>query len=174
MATLGKAARKVNAVDVSRPEALDAAIELMHFGYRAMIAGPDRLLRRRALTRVHHRVLHFVARAPGTSVNALLRTLGVSKQALHAPLRTLTARGLVVHARSPRDARVKALSLTPAGRRLEASLSRLQRTQFAGVFAHVGARDEAGWRRVMTVLAARELAAARHTLPGTARRSRGT
>ena len=73
----------------SRQDELNAAIELLHFSYRTMIGEPDRLLARRRLGRMHHRVLYFVARSPGASVGELTRTLGVSKQALNAPLRRL-------------------------------------------------------------------------------------
>ena len=48
--------------------AAGTAIELMHFAYRAMIAKPDQVLAARGFTRVHHRVLYFVARSPETSV----------------------------------------------------------------------------------------------------------
>ena len=48
--------------DASRQAALDAAIELMYFAYRAMVAKPDRLLAGRGLGRAHHRILYFVAR----------------------------------------------------------------------------------------------------------------
>jgi DNA-binding MarR family transcriptional regulator len=149
---------KGKAIDLNRADALRTAVELVHFGYRAMIARPDRVLARRGLTRVHHRVLYFVGRTPGASVNTLLRTLGVSKQALNAPLRTLYAQGLIACARDRRDARVKCLALTPAGRRLEARLSALQQAHFAAAFAAAGAEAEAGWRVAMHALAAPELA----------------
>ena len=147
----------VKSVDPKRAEALRAAVELLHFAYRAMTAGPDQVLARRGLTRVHHRILYFVARMPGASVNAILRTLGVSKQALNAPLRTLYRQGLVGHERDPQDARVKHLQLTAAGRRLEARLSALQHAHFSAAFESAGAEAEAGWRVAMHALAAPEL-----------------
>jgi DNA-binding MarR family transcriptional regulator len=143
--------------DASREAALNAAIELMHFGYRSMVAKPDRVLAARGLSRMHHRILYFVARLPRPAVNELLRTLQVSKQALNGPLRDLYAQQLIGFERGAEDARVKHLSLTPAGKRLEGRLSALQRQQFAAVFAAAGPEAEAGWRAAMGALAAPEL-----------------
>ena len=152
--------------DSQRRLALDAAIELTHFAYRAMTARPDALLATRGLSRVHHRILHFVVRLPKPSVSELLRTLGVSKQALNGPLRDLYAQKLITFERAPDDARVKHLSLTPEGRKLEARLSAQQRAQFAAVFEAEGATAEAAWRSVMQRLAAPEIKAAEYVLPG--------
>jgi len=65
------------------------AIEQFFFAYRGFTSNPDRILEQRGLGRVHHRVLYFVGRNKGITVSALLGILGVSKQALHAPLRQL-------------------------------------------------------------------------------------
>jgi DNA-binding MarR family transcriptional regulator len=143
---------------------LDAAIELMYFGYRAMVAKPDRLLAARGLSRVHHRILWFVARLPRPSVSQLLRVLQVSKQAAAAPLRDLYAQGLLTFERGA-DARVKRLALTPAGRRLEGRLSALQRRQFAHALASAGGYRARGFRAVLTALAADELARSGRDLP---------
>lgn len=147
--------------DAKRRAALDAAVELTHFAYRAMTARPDALLAARGLSRVHHRILHFVVRLPKPSVSDLLRTLGVSKQALSGPLRDLYAQKLITYERAPDDARVKHLSLTPEGRKLEGRLAALQRAQFAAVFEAEGAGAEAAWRAIMRRLGAHELAQAR-------------
>ena len=147
--------------DAQRRLALDAAVELTHFAYRAMTARPDALLAARGLSRVHHRVLHFVVRLPSPSVGDVLRTLGVSKQALSGPLRDLYAQKLITYSRGADDARVKHLSLTPAGRKLEGRLAALQRAQFAAVFDTEGAAAEAAWRAIMRRLGAREIAQAR-------------
>ena len=143
-----------------RQEQLNRAIELLHFAFRTMIAGPDRLLARRGLGRMHHRILYFVARSPGASVGELTRTLGVSKQALNAPLRQLMDESLVAWARSADDQRVKRLSLTAGGRRLERRLSTLQRALFEHAFAAVGPDVEHAWRRTMQAFGEREMRAA--------------
>lgn len=151
-------------LDLNRRRELDAAVELTHFAFRAMTARPDALLASRGLSRVHHRILHFVLRLPLPSVTALLRTLGVSKQALNGPLRDLYAQKLITYTRSPDDARVKHLSLTPEGRKLEGRLSALQRAQFQAIFEAEGAAAEAAWKAVMRRLAAAELTAAHFDL----------
>jgi len=141
----------------SRRASLDAAIELMYFAYRGMVAKPDRVLAARKLGRAHHRVLFFVARLERPTVGELLRTLAVSKQSMSAPLRDLKAQDLIAWERDAGDARVKRLSLTLAGRALEAKLSTLQRRQFRATFAAAGALDEAAWRAVMARLAEAEM-----------------
>ena len=78
-------------VDQTRQDELRHAIELLFFGYRAFTDRPDRILERRGLGRVHHRILYFVGRNPQVSVKGLLEILAVSKQALSAPLRRLQA-----------------------------------------------------------------------------------
>jgi DNA-binding MarR family transcriptional regulator len=139
-------------VDQTRQDELRRAIELLFFGYRAFTDRPDRILERRGLGRVHHRILYFVGRNPEVSVKGLLEILAVSKQALSAPLRQLTEMKLVavVHAE---DRRIKRLSLTPGGRRLEAELTGTQMRHLSDAFDKADAADEAGWTRVMARLA---------------------
>ena len=50
------------------------AIQAFYFSYRAFTAKPDEILARRGLSRVHHRILFFVARQPQLSVKELLAT----------------------------------------------------------------------------------------------------
>ena len=137
----------------ARNHALQEAIELFHFAFRAFTARPDEILAERGLARVHHRILYFVARRPGQRVSELLVTLGVSKQALHGPLRQLVEAGLIAVAAARDDRRGRCLSLTEEGRLLESKLSATQREILARVFRSQGAEAEAGWRAVMAKLA---------------------
>lgn len=132
---------------------LNQALEALHFAFRAVVARPDQLLARRGLSRVHHRVLYFVGRNPGLSVNQLLALLQVSKQSLNAPLRQLVQARLLTAGADAEDRRVRRLRLTARGAALEARLSGDQRQRFARVFAQVGARKAAAWREVMQRLA---------------------
>lgn len=132
-----------------REAALRLAIEQFYFGYRAFTVQPDRILAERGLGRVHHRILYFVGRNPRISVNALLSMLGVSKQALNAPLRQLVAMQLVTIDTAGHDKRVRELSLTPDGAALETQLTGTQMQQLQTVFEQAGADAEAGWHRVM-------------------------
>ncbi len=137
----------------SREDALRLAIEQFYFGYRAFTAPPDRILDQRGLGRVHHRILYFVGRNPQISVNTLLTLLSVSKQALNAPLRQLIEMKLVAMDTAEHDRRVRQLSLTASGSKLEAQLTGTQMKQLQTVFEQVGADAETGWHQVMCCLA---------------------
>jgi DNA-binding MarR family transcriptional regulator len=136
-----------------RQAELCESIELLFFGYRAFTARPDLILARRGLGRVHHRILYFVGREPGMSVNRLLATLAVSKQALNAPLRRLLESKLVSAQSAAHDRRIKELRLTAEGTRLEQQLTGTQMKQLSEVFAAAGGEAEIAWREVMRVLA---------------------
>jgi DNA-binding MarR family transcriptional regulator len=140
-------------VTLPREDTLRLAIEQFYFGYRAFTTPPDRILDQRGLGRVHHRILYFVGRNPQISVNTLLGLLSVSKQALNAPLRQLIEMRLIAMDTAEHDRRVRQLSLTPSGSKLEAQLTGSQMKQLQAVFDQVGANSEAGWHRVMCLLA---------------------
>ena len=131
---------------------LDEALELMHFGFRGIVAEPDRELARRGLGRVHHRILYFVRRNDGIAIGELVRVLGVTKQALHRPLGELVSRGLVARESDTKNRRVVHLRLSRAGAELERMLSGAQRDHFERVFRRVGERSERGWCEVMRAL----------------------
>ncbi len=138
-----------------REAELRDAIELLYFAYRSFTAEPDRMLAERGLGRAHHRILYFVGRNPDIAVNELLAVLAVSKQALHAPLRTLLE-GKWVSARSDaQDRRFKRLRLTEAGKRLEARLTGAQMRHLGAVFAAAGDRAETAWKAVMRAMSER-------------------
>lgn len=131
---------------------LREGIEHLYFAYRAFTELPDKILSKRGLGRVHHRILYFVGRNPGTTVNALLATLQVSKQALHAPLRQLLAMQLIAMETAAHDGRVRHLVLTRTGARLEAQLSGTQIAQLRHAFERAGPEAQDGWSRVMAAL----------------------
>ncbi|TCS11968.1 MarR family transcriptional regulator [Caulobacter sp. BK020] len=131
---------------------LHAAIEQFYFAYRGFTDRPDRILERRGLGRVHHRILYFIGRRPDVSVRGLLDLLAVSKQALNAPLRQLIEMGLVRAVASTQDRRVKRLALTPAGRKLEAELTEAQTRHLRAAFDRAGKEAQRGWRAVMEEL----------------------
>lgn len=137
----------------ARQNELDDALQLLHFGFRAVIANPDRVLASHGLSRVHHRILFFVRRNPSGSVTQLLEILDVSKQALNAPLRTLVEKKYIAVVPSETDRRVKQLTLTGKGEALERALSGDQRQRFAAAFRKSGEAKEAAWREIMRYLA---------------------
>ena len=139
-------------VDLKRQAELRNAIEGMFFSYRAFTERPDRILERRGLGRVHHRVLYFVGSRPGISIKGLLDLLKVSKQALNAPLRQLLEMNLVAAVAAEADRRVKNLRLTQEGLRLEAELTGAQMRHLETALAQASPGAEAGWREVMAAL----------------------
>jgi DNA-binding MarR family transcriptional regulator len=98
---------------------LDAALELMYYGWRGMTLLADEYLATLGLSRPHHRILYVVARQPDISIGALIEVLGISKQALNRPLGLLLERDLLTSRRSAEQHRSKLLRLTDAGKRIE-------------------------------------------------------
>lgn len=135
-----------------REQQLNQALEAMHFGFRRMIDRPDKLLAELGLSRVHHRILYFIGRNPNCSVNELLEIMQVSKQYLNRPLRKMINEAYVRQKTSAEDRRVKRLSLSEKGKKLEFCLSDIQRRKFAEIFGQSGPEAEAHWREVMMLL----------------------
>ncbi len=140
-------------IDSDREQELREVIELFFFSYRAFTRGPDEILAKRGLGRVHHRILYFVGRQPNLSVNDLLQVLQISKQALNTPLRQLLSMELVRNEQSKTDRRVRELRLTPAGIRLEARLTGTQLLQLEDVLKDQGKKSEKSWKQIMRQLA---------------------
>jgi len=113
-------------------EQLRQGIEAMFFAYRGFTADPDRILGDMSFGGAHHRAIHFINRAPGTTVNNLLNILGVTKQSLNRVLRTLIAEGMVESHVGKADKRERHLYLTEKGRALEGVLSDAQRARMRG------------------------------------------
>lgn len=133
-------------------EQLRKGIEAMFFAYRGFTADPDRILAEKSYGRAHHRALHFIQRSPGTTVNNLLSTLGVTKQSLNRVLRTLIDDGLVLNAVGTKDKRERHLSLTDAGRELEQALSNAQRDRMRTAYRQVGAEAVYGFCTVLEAM----------------------
>lgn len=133
-------------------EQLRQGIEAMFFAYRGFTADPDRILAEMAYGRAHHRAIHFINRAPGTTVNNLLAILGVTKQSLNRVLRTLIADGLVESRVGTVDKRERHLFLTEAGEALEAKLSDAQRARMRAAYKDAGPEAVAGFRKVLEAM----------------------
>jgi len=133
-------------------EQLRKGIEAMFFAYRGFTADPDRILAEHGYGRAHHRALHFINRTPGTTVNALLATLGVTKQSLNRVLRTLIADGLVESRVGRRDKRERHLHLTVKGAELERALSEAQRGRMRAAYRAAGPAAVAGFRQVLEAM----------------------
>ena len=135
-----------------REQELNLALESMHFGFRAMTYKPDQRLAELGLARIHHRLLYFLARHPGCSVNELLQIMRISKQYLHQPLKKMIADGYVNQRPDTEDRRIKRIQLTAKGNKLEYELTEAQRQRFAEIFKRSGPTAEKHWRQVMDLL----------------------
>ncbi|MCL4130959.1 UNVERIFIED_CONTAM: hypothetical protein GTU68_013559 [Idotea baltica] len=124
----------------------------MFFAYRGFTADPDRILGEMAYGRAHHRAVHFINRAPGTTVNNLLAILGVTKQSLNRVLRTLISDGLVESRVGTSDKRERHLFLTETGLQLEQQLSDAQRARMRSAFRDAGPEAVAGFKQVLEAM----------------------
>ena len=131
----------------------DEPLALLHFAFRAVVAEPDAQLAQLRLTRVHHRILFFIARSPELRVVDLVRTLGITKQALYAPLQQLLRKKLVQSRTDPSNLRERHLCLSPLGKALEKRLSGQQRRTFQAAFRKAGPLATQGWQAIMRELA---------------------
>lgn len=133
-------------------EQLRKGSEAMFFAYRGFTADPDRILSDKGYGRAHHRAIHFINRAPGTTVNNLLGILGVTKQSLNRVLRALIEDGLVESKPGTTDRRERHLTLTDDGEALERLLSDAQRDRMRLAYKTAGPEAVAGFRKVLEAM----------------------
>ena len=148
-----KRAAGLHRASLTKLRDLDAALELMYYGWRGMTLMADQYLATLGLSRPHHRILYVVARQPDISIGALIEVLGISKQALNRPLNLLQQRDLLTSRRSVEQHRSKLLRLTPEGQRVEARASEYERRVLRAAFDRVGKSGAAAWMTVMEVIA---------------------
>ncbi|PTT33442.1 MarR family winged helix-turn-helix transcriptional regulator [Pseudomonas sp. HMWF021] len=139
-------------LDLKNPASQQQAMEAFFFSYQAFTAKADEMLERRGLSRVHQRIVFFIARYPNLSVKQLLALLGVSKQALNMPLRQLQEMHLVDSVASQEDKRKRLLELTAEGAKFEQTLRREQVKLLEKVFAEAGEAAVNGWLAVNMAL----------------------
>lgn len=125
------------------------AIELMFFAYKGFTSDPDRILKQYIYGRAHHRVIHFVHRQSGITVNSLLDILGVTKQSLNRVLRQLLDDDLVESRVGIKDRRHRNLFLTPKGKMLERELSTAQKKRMHTAFRNAGPDAVRGFHKVL-------------------------
>ena len=134
---------------------LNKYLETLHFAFRGLVAEPDSILKSQGLSRIHHRRLFFIGRNPGLSVNELVESMRLTKQAIHKPLKSLVEKDLVEVTRDASDKRVKRLALTSQGVALESRLTGIQRELLTHAFDEVGEEGAEAWFRVMETMARR-------------------
>ncbi|MCB8836900.1 MarR family winged helix-turn-helix transcriptional regulator [Aurantimonas sp. VKM B-3413] len=101
-------------------------IELFFFAYREFTGDADEILAEYGFGRAHHRILHFVNRAPGMTIADLLDLLQITKQSLSRVLRQLIDEGFIHQLPGDEDRRQRRLYPTRKGRELTLELSRAQ------------------------------------------------
>jgi DNA-binding MarR family transcriptional regulator len=153
MKKAAKRAAGLHRASLTKLHDLDAALELMYYGWRGMTLMADQYLATLGLSRPHHRILYVVARQPDISIGALIEVLGISKQALNRPLSLLLERDLLTSRRSIEQHRSKLLRLTKAGKRIEQRASDHERKVLREAFDRVGPSSAAAWTAVMGVIA---------------------
>lgn len=117
----------VNMTDIISAQELGEAettalIELLFFAYRDFVSDPDAILEEFGFGRAHHRVIHFVGRDPGMTVQQLLDILRITKQSLGRVLKELIDKGYVFQKEGETDRRQRLLHLTEAGEELRQRL----------------------------------------------------
>jgi DNA-binding MarR family transcriptional regulator len=135
-----------------REDEIRRGIELLYFGYQAMVRGADAILADEGFGRAHHRALYFIARRPGLAVGDLLRLLAITKQSLGRVLTELQAKGLVEQAIGTADRRQRLLRLTGAGAALEARLFAELEAGMAAAYAEAGQAAVTGFWSVLVGL----------------------
>lgn len=146
-------AKYVNMTDLKNGTEQRQLMEDFFLGYQAFTAKPDEILARRGLSRVHHRILFFIASYPELSIKQLLGYLGVSKQALNTPLRQLIEMNLVQSEAAADDKRKRVLGFTAEGAKLEQALRREQARLLQRVFGEMSEEAVQGWLEVNHALA---------------------
>jgi DNA-binding MarR family transcriptional regulator len=115
-----------------------ALVELMFFAYRDFVSDPDAILARFGFGRAHHRVVHFVGRDPGLTVQQLLDILRITKQSLGRVLKELIDKGYVYQKEGELDRRQRLLYLTGKGEELRQQLMSPQISRIRRAVAQSG------------------------------------
>lgn len=148
--TLTTTEKYVNMTDIisaqgpeQRPGESDAVawIELLFFAYRDFISDPDEILGQFGFGRAHHRVIHFVGRDPGMTVQQLLDILRITKQSLGRVLKELIDKGYVFQKEGETDRRQRLLYLTDRGEELRQHLMAPQIRRIRRAVAETGAES---------------------------------
>ena len=135
-----------------------ALIELMFFAYRDFVSDPDEILDQFGFGRAHHRVLHFVGRDPGMTVQQLLDILRITKQSLGRVLKELIDKGYVFQKEGESDRRQRLLYLTEEGEELRQRLMAPQMERIRRAVAQPGATPPSFTARCSTTWSARKTA----------------
>ena len=133
----------------AKEEALRQAIELLFFAYRDFTGEADQILEEYGFGRAHHRVIYFVGRNSGITVNQLLAILKITKQSLSRVLSQLIEEGFVEQNIDENDRRRRLMTLSEKGISLDALLIDAQSKRISRAYANAGADAIDGFRTVL-------------------------
>ncbi len=143
----------ISAQELSGPPLSDqdvvALIELLFFAYRDFVSDPDEILEQFGFGRAHHRVVHFVGRDPGMTVQQLLDILRITKQSLGRVLKELIDKGYVYQKEGDTDRRQRLLFLTQQGEELRHRLMGPQIARIRRAVAQTGGDAAHVYRRML-------------------------
>ncbi|WP_336967515.1 MarR family winged helix-turn-helix transcriptional regulator [Sphingobium aromaticiconvertens] len=137
-----------------REDEVRRGIEMLYFGYSALMQSIEQLLEAQGLGRAHHRALYFISRKPDLTIGELLRLLSITKQSLGRVLNDLIEQGYIETQPGVRDRRQKMLRLSSTGKTLEAELFRALREKMATAYGQAGQGSVTGFWRVLEGLIA--------------------
>ncbi len=126
-----------------------ALIELLFFAYRDFVSDPDEILSQFGFGRAHHRVVHFVGRDPGMTVQQLLDLLRITKQSLGRVLKELIDKGYVFQKEGESDRRQRLLYLTAKGEELRLRLMLPQAERIRRAVAQSGGDAAQLYRKIL-------------------------
>jgi DNA-binding MarR family transcriptional regulator len=126
-----------------------ALIELLFFAYRDFVSDPDEILGQFGFGRAHHRVVHFVGRDPGMTVQQLLDILRITKQSLGRVLKELIDKGYVYQKEGETDRRQRLLYLTEKGDELRQRLMTPQINRIRRAIAGPDTHAASVYRKVL-------------------------
>ena len=135
---------------VPSEEELRQALELLFFAYRDFTGEADEILAADGFGRAHHRVIYFVKRNPGITVNRLLGILQITKQSLSRVLSQLVQEGYILQETDAIDRRRRTLQLTAKGEALEGRLTGCQSARIRRAYTTAGAEAVRGFKAVLT------------------------
>ena len=141
-------AQELGGEGLSEPDTV-ALIELLFFAYRDFVSDPDEILGQFDFGRAHHRVVHFVGRDLGMTVQQLLDILRITKQSLGRVLKELIDKGYVFQKEGEQDRRQRLLYLTEKGEELRQRLMRPQINRIRRAVAQSSGATAQNYRKLL-------------------------
>ena len=134
------------------PSPEDAGLGLQFFVNMTLFADGADLLEKYGLSQTQFRVLAFANRYSGVTVGVLVDVMRVTHQNLHAPMRKLVDRGLLVMQIGAKDRRQRFLFPSDEGRHMCEEILKRQLRRIKAAYAAAGEDAVRGYLKVMRLL----------------------